>query len=96
MNCEKCPQYNKICYGVISDKKYCFYFHGHRERQTIQFDDLIEFVKQIINEMNKDVLWLDDGFEFKKYGYNGFYILILHPLDLREGKKFPIGYIWTK
>jgi len=96
--CKNCPQHNRVCSGEKGNKKYCFFYHGHREEQTLEFDDLLECVRYLITEANDGFEgWItEDKFTLSQYGgkdHPDYFILIL---EQENGAPYPIGYIMTE
>jgi hypothetical protein len=97
MNCKNCPQYKRVCDGIKSNKKYCFYYHGHRgnetvKEQTVQFDDLFELINILNSEY--EYRFVQNKFKLDDYGED-YFILILYWNEEEGETSYPMGYIYT-
>jgi len=96
--CDGCPQFNRVCFEPENkNKNYCFFHHGHREKQSFQCDDLMELINEVIDEANCFTVDLvnKNKFTIEEYGSKDYYILLLYFIEkgVQYPAHYPIGYI---
>ena len=91
--CEKCPQYKRVCDGIKSNERYCFFEHGNAK--TTLSRDILDLMIKVTNEclekyMMRHMVKLGQ-YELKEYGSDNYYLLSVQ--NKKDNSKYPIGYI---